>query len=63
MFKNGLEKSMGLRLGIIALLTLLLLIPASMIQSTIEERQERRNKVVNVINEKWGMPKSYPGRL
>ena len=61
MFKNGLEKSMGLRLGIIALLTLLLLIPASMIQSTIEERQERRNKVVNVINEKWGMAQTLSG--
>ena len=54
MLKNGLKNSMGFRLAIIALLTLLLLIPASMIQSTIEERQERRDSVIGEISAKWG---------
>jgi inner membrane protein len=61
MLKNGLKNSMGLRLGIIALLTLLLLIPASMIQSTIEERQERRDSVINEINQKWGTSQTLSG--
>ncbi|HEM48807.1 MAG TPA: cell envelope integrity protein CreD [Caldithrix sp.] len=61
MLKKGLKNSMGLRLGIIALLTLLLLIPAAMIQSTIEERQERRDSVINEINQKWGTAQTLSG--
>ncbi len=61
MLKNGLKNSMGLRLGIIALLTLILLIPASMIQSTIEERQERRDSVISEINQKWGTSQILAG--
>ena len=61
MLKNGLKYSMGLRLGIIALLTLLLLIPASMIQSTIEERQNRRDGVIEEISEKWGAAQILSG--
>ena len=61
MLKQGLKNSMGLRLGIIALLTLILLIPAAMIQSTIEERQERRDSVINEINQKWGTSQTLSG--
>ncbi len=61
MLKNGLKNSMGLRLGIIALLTLLLLIPTAMIQSTIAERQKRRDSVINEINQKWGTSQILSG--
>lgn len=61
MHKNGLKNTMGLRLGIIALLTLLLLIPTAMIQSNIEERQERRDSVIKEINQKWGTSQILSG--
>ena len=38
----------------IGLLTLLLLKPAAMIQSLIQERENRQKEVVAEINSKWG---------
>jgi inner membrane protein len=54
MSKIDIKNSIGTRLIIIAVLTLLLLIPALMIQSLISERKDRRNTAANEISENWG---------
>lgn len=49
-FKN----SATLKVFSIGILVLVLLIPASMIRSLIEERESRKNSVVSEISSKWG---------
>ncbi|MEQ8524980.1 cell envelope integrity protein CreD [Gracilimonas sp.] len=51
---KNLKHSLGTRLFIIAFLTLILLIPALLIQSLISERENRRDSVANEISQKWG---------
>lgn len=63
MTKNWLKDSLGLRLAIIALFTLILLIPAAMIQSLIHERQERRNSALVEVSEKWGKEQIISGPI
>jgi len=46
-------KSLTFKGMMIALLTLLLLIPGAMIQDLIEERQDRSRETVDKINDKW----------
>lgn len=46
--------SIGTRLFIIAVLTLVLLIPSVMIQSLISERKDRRDEAAAEISGKWG---------
>ena len=49
-FKN----STGLRMIIIALLTLLMLIPVSFVEGLIYEREARRDEATKEVSEKWG---------
>ncbi len=57
------RNSLGLRLLIIAVLSLLLLIPANMIHSLVQERQQRRDAAVQEISEKWGESQIITGPI
>jgi inner membrane protein len=46
---------------IIFFLTLLLLIPSSMVSSLIYERQNRKNTVFDEVSSKWGYPQTVAG--
>ncbi|MES0490305.1 MAG: cell envelope integrity protein CreD [Leptospirales bacterium] len=48
------KNSIGVKMATIAVLALLLLIPAFMISSLIHERQSRKNEVISEISSKWG---------
>ena len=48
---------------IIGVLTLLMLIPAGMIQSLIRERQERSIETINKINENWSLSQTLVGPI
>ncbi|WP_207425830.1 cell envelope integrity protein CreD [Pedobacter sp. SYSU D00535] len=47
------QESVIIKLGLIGILTLLLLIPSSMIQDLIWERQDRQREVIKEITDKW----------
>jgi inner membrane protein len=51
---DTLKNSVGLRLIIIGALSLILLIPAFMIQALIMERERRRDDAVFEVSDKWG---------
>lgn len=57
----NLKQSLGIRLVIIAFLSLILLIPAVLIQEIIREREERRDSVAGEISQKWGSRQSITG--
>jgi inner membrane protein len=61
--KAGIKNSLGVRLFIIAVLTLVLLIPAIMIQPLISERKDRRDKAANEISENWGSEQVLTGPI
>jgi len=52
--KNSLFNSLGLKLVLIAILSLLLLIPAFMIMNLIREREQRSNETINEVTSLWG---------
>ena len=58
---KNLKSSLGLRLLIIGLLSLILLIPSFMIQEIISERETRRDSVIGEISEKWGQKQTIVG--
>ena len=45
----------------IVLLVLILLIPSSMISSLMEERESRKESVIQEINQKWGQSQTITG--
>ncbi|MCH8872711.1 cell envelope integrity protein CreD [candidate division KSB1 bacterium] len=51
---HRIKQSLSFRLTIIGLLSLVLLIPAHMIQSLIIERQDRRDNAIKEVSQKWG---------
>jgi len=53
-FNNWARRSIGLKLLSIGVLILILLIPASMLNSLVRERQLTRDAAVDEINSKWG---------
>ena len=59
--RSWIHDSISLRLGIIAGLVLVLLIPTSMIRQIINERESRQSGVVSEISGKWGNPKTLAG--
>ena len=59
--KNYVSRSVTLKIISIGILILLLLIPASMIQSLIRERQARRYEVISEITRKWGASQTITG--
>ena len=52
--KNSLFNSVGLKLVLIAILSLLLMIPAFMIMNLIREREQRSNETINEVTSLWG---------
>jgi inner membrane protein len=52
--KNSLFNSVGLKLALIAFLSLLLLIPSFMIMDLIREREQRSNETINEVTALWG---------
>ncbi|TKC07312.1 cell envelope integrity protein CreD [Pedobacter frigoris] len=52
-FLSQLQDSVAAKLFLIGVLTLLLLIPSSWIQSLISEREQRQEEAINEISEKW----------
>jgi inner membrane protein len=60
---DKLKNSVGLRLFIIGVLSLVLLIPAMMIQGLITEREQRRDSAVFEVSYKWGQPQTIAGPI
>jgi inner membrane protein len=58
-----LKNSLGIRLFIIAFLTLVLLIPSFLIQELISERENRRDSVADEISQKWGSEQTIAGPM
>lgn len=52
-FNNWFGGSVLIKLGLIGFLTILLLIPSSLIQDLIAERQSRQEEVIREISDKW----------
>lgn len=58
---NWLDGSIIVKLGIIAVITLLLLIPASLIQDLILERQSRKQEAIAEVSKKWSSAQLISG--
>ncbi|RPI42319.1 MAG: cell envelope integrity protein CreD, partial [Bacteroidetes bacterium] len=54
-------RSSGFKFTLIGLLSLLLLIPVTMIRDLISERQERSREATLEVSEKWGLPQTVTG--
>jgi inner membrane protein len=52
--KNSLFNSVGLKLALIAFLSLLLMIPSFMIMDLIREREQRSNETIHEVTALWG---------
>jgi inner membrane protein len=59
--KNSIFNSVGLKLALIAFLSLLLLIPTQMIISLIGEREQRSNETINEVTSIWGNEQTLTG--
>ncbi|MCB0401089.1 MAG: cell envelope integrity protein CreD [Flavobacteriales bacterium] len=60
-FNQKIRNSITIRLMSITILVLLLLIPTSMIQSLISEREYRRGDVIREVSSKWGDSQTISG--
>ncbi len=60
---TSIRNSVGFKMILIGILTLILLIPAEMVSSLIRERQQRRNSVIAEITEKWGRAQVIAGPI
>lgn len=60
-FSEWIRHSIMLRIASIAILVLLLLIPASMIESLIRERSSYRDAAIREISNKWGEAQTLTG--
>jgi inner membrane protein len=58
---NGLIHSAGFKLGLIILLSVILLIPVSMIRELIKEREQRQNEIIEEITHMWGESQTLCG--
>jgi inner membrane protein len=58
---NGFFNSLGVKITLIGILTLLLLIPTSMILNLIREREQRRIETVNEVTSVWGNEQTITG--
>lgn len=58
---DRMKNSISVRLFFIAILSLILLIPASMVEDLIRERSYRKYEVVNKINNGWGLAQNIVG--
>jgi inner membrane protein len=62
-FNNWVKSSVMLKLITIGILILLLMIPSSMLQSLINERQSTRDNAVEEITSKWGSNQTIGGAV
>ena len=62
-FNNWVKSSVMLKLITIGILILLLMIPASMLQSLVNERQSTRDVAVEEITSKWGSNQTIGGAV
>jgi inner membrane protein len=60
---KGFFNSAGLKLALIAFLTLLLLIPATMIMGLIREREQRRDETIGAVTALWGNAQTICGPI
>lgn len=60
-FSNWLKQSLFVKLASIGFLILLLMIPNSMIQSLIGERQARQEEAIREVSSSWGAPQTVIG--
>lgn len=60
-FKSWVRNSISLRIVTIAILVLILLIPTSMIESLIREREYTRENVIDEVSGKWGREQTLVG--
>jgi inner membrane protein len=58
---GGFINSVGFKLALIGLLTLLLLIPASMILGLIREREQRKTETIMEVSSTWGDAQTISG--
>ncbi|NND94597.1 MAG: cell envelope integrity protein CreD, partial [Flavobacteriales bacterium] len=58
---DSMKSSISVRLFFIAILSLILLIPASMVEDLIRERSYRKNEAVHRINNGWGLSQEILG--
>ncbi len=58
-----LKNSVMLKLAIAGFLMLVLLLPAGIIQSLVNERSNRRNEAVGEVSEKWGRSQEVAGPI
>ncbi len=61
--KELLRKSIIIRIILVTILTLILLIPATMVQDLVHERQNRRDNAVLEVTEKWGQQQTIGGPI
>ncbi len=71
--KNQLENYLGpmrlnyaklglfVKFGLVGVLTLILLVPSALVQNLIQERQQRKEEVVNEISDKWAAAQLVEG--
>ncbi len=55
------RNSISVRVAVIAILALLLLIPLSMVQSLIQEREQRKQEAQQEVSDTWGGPQTLVG--
>ncbi|MFC1513832.1 cell envelope integrity protein CreD [candidate division KSB1 bacterium] len=60
---NMFFQSTGMKLGIIIVLTLASIIPSIMIENLINERQDRKQEVINEIGSKWSHEQTVTGPI
>jgi len=58
---DWLRQSVTVKFIVIGILSLILLIPAAMIQGLIREREAKRNEVVGEVSSKWGTQQTLSG--
>jgi len=58
---SWLKHSVTIRLFTIGILILLLLIPVSMIEDLLREREERKEQAIAEVSSKWGQPQTITG--
>lgn len=58
---NWIKSSISIRLATIGILILLLLIPVSMVQDLIRERERRQEEAIKEVSSKWGEQQTITG--
>lgn len=62
-FGQWLNESLSIKLGVIFFLTLILLIPASLVNDLVRERQQRQQEVVIEVSESWSGAQELAGPI